>query len=285
MTSIEAAIPNRCPRTLTHFLSPSALACLLNLIGLGTHTSCLAGGPASAEVRETFAGQTFDRARWSVDRRSPPGVQIDLDGEALHVVVPPGAAGRPPAALHAKFALEGNFDIRANYAIKALPRPSKEWSNVEIFINGPDGAAAVIRTNHASQGNGYNLWFEPAPGLGIGGAWKHVPTGDKAGTLRLERVGRELRFWAAASGGQWQQIGSVPFGDQPIRQVEVRAITPALASALDFRLDDVIIRADRLIEPPRPSDSMSAWRLWVFVGIAALVLAAFWIWWRKSGFR
>lgn len=243
---------------------------LWGLLGPGSHGPCRADGPAAFEVRENFAGETFDRARWSVDRRSPPGVRVDLGGESLRIAVPGGPAGRPPAALRALFSIEGDFELRADYALEALPRPAQEWSNVEIFIDGPDGAAAVIRTNHATLGDGYTLWCEPAPGRGPG-AWKHVPTGDRAGTLRLERVGHELRFWAAAPGHEPRQLGTAPFGDRPVRRIEFRAITPRLRVPLAFRLDDIIARADRLIEPPRPADLMYGRSPWVIAAFAAFL--------------
>jgi hypothetical protein len=283
MTNSKIAKPDCVSRHVPAFApAAAALGWLLGLLAPGPHGLCRANGASPGEISETFAGDTFDRTRWWFDRRSPPGVRVELGGEILHVVVPPGAAGRPAASLRAQFAVEGDFDIRAEYEIKALPRPPKEWSNIEIFISGPDGAAAVIRTNHAVAGDGYSLWFEPSSGKGTGGAWKHMSTHDDAGTLRLERIGQELRFWAAARGGKMKMIGAVPLGDGPIRQVEVRGIAPATRSALDYRVDNISVRADRLIEPPKPADSLIGRGAWKIMAIFPLGAAVLWAWQRRA---
>lgn len=265
------------------------LAGLAVLIALVRQASCRADSPGPVEVRESFAGRSLDRARWMVDGRGPQGVKVNLRGGALHFVVPAGPSGRPPVALRSLFGLEGDFDIRADYEARSFPRPRKDWASIEIFVTGLDGAAAVIRTNHASLGPGYSLWCELAPGRVARGAWKHVPTRDRAGTLRIERVGRELRYWTAEPGGGFRALGSTDFGDGPIRQVEFRATVPDSKEALDFSLDNVAVRAGRLtaragrsIEPPAPSVSIFGAGIWVCGILAPLAAATAWFLFRKT---
>ena len=42
-----------------------------------------------------------------------------------------------------------------DYQIQSLPKPQKEWINVAILVGGSGGLAAVYRTNHFKEGQGY----------------------------------------------------------------------------------------------------------------------------------
>ena len=101
--------------------------------------------------------------------------------------------------LDSRFGLEGDFDISVDYSIRSLPRPEKEWTNLSIFIIGPDGMAAMTRTNNSNSGEGYSMWFQPWEGSKAKGTARNVPTQDKAGTLRLARLGKELALLCLGS--------------------------------------------------------------------------------------
>jgi hypothetical protein len=227
---------------------------------------------ATTSVREGFDDGSFARRTWSLDRRNPPGVRIALEGGELRWQIPAGPSGRPPALFRSRCTIGGDFAVRASYRLASLPMPREGWSNVEIFVSGLNGDAAVIRTNHATAGPGYSLWFEPAPGGGAKGDWKHAPTRDEAGVLELRRVGRTLRF--AAGAGEPKPLGTVEFGDGEISRIEVRVIVGASREPTVVAFDEVAIEAERIAEPPEPADSLfGAWS-WVGVGGAAAVAAA-----------
>jgi hypothetical protein len=222
-----------------------------------------------AQVREAFDSQNFDRDRWSIDPRSCPGLKSDLLANALHLVIPPGSANRPPAGLQGKFKIEGDFEIRMDYLARSLPRPQKDWSNVEIEIEGGGGAAAVIRTHHSKEGQGYTLWFGPSKGSGKAGKWKQIPTNASAGTLRLERSGGLLRYWVADQGQEPRKLGEVDYGTDPVDRVNIRVTAPASRSATDVTFDNIEVKADRIVGPSATAKPLlRRWETWV----AALVV-------------
>jgi hypothetical protein len=263
---------------------------LLVAFGLAGVTLALHAALGDSKPVEFLAdfgdGGSFDRWRWTLVPRSPPGVQLDLSGDSLHIVVPPGPSGRPPAVFRANFQIEGDFLLRMDYQIAALPKPKNEWVNVEIFLEGADGFASVARTNDAAHGHGYIMWFDPRDKQKAPGAWKHIPTSDQSGTLRLERVGNELVYSAASAvPGTDNRIGAAAFGSGPIHKIEFHVITrQELDSAVDVTLDNMAVKAARIIESQRPATSTFGPRSWigglaVVGGIAGTML---WLWYRKG---
>lgn len=251
---------------------------ILVIVALGMAFGALGGcrptgtGEGKPVIQEGFDGGSFERRLWSLDRRNPPGVSVSLDRGELRWQIPPGPLGRPAAVIQSRCTIGGDFDLRAQYRIETLPMPREGWSNVEIFISGGDGDAAVIRTNHATEGAGYSLWFEPSTGRDVEGSWKHVPTRDDSGLLRLRRVGQTLEF--VAGDGEGQPVGSVEYGGGPIDRVEFRIATAALRSPAVVAFDDLTIEGDRIVEPPPPADSNVGPRTWAAIGaVFAVVLA------------
>ncbi len=246
----------------------------LALVGLLAGISPPAFGDADSKaskkprIEEDFEG-AYDTALWMVDWMEG---SVDPTGDQLRMLIPPGPEGRAPAALEAAFRVEGDFDIRCDYALIAFPSPAREWLNAEIFVEGPDGAAAVIRTDHSQEGSGYTMWFEPAPEREADGTWKQVATSDQLGKLRLERTGDQLDFQVAGPGEvDFRTLGTVPFGTGPITKLAFRVVAPELNAPVEVLFDNIQIKADRLIEPPRPNGSR-----WGLLGrsVAIFVLLA-----------
>jgi hypothetical protein len=237
-----------------------------------------AGWPESTTLIESFDGGKLDSSNWMIDPMSPPGVKFDLVADGLRIRLPPGTHGRPPAVMQSRFEIEGNFDIRLSYRIGSLPKPKREWSNIEIYIDGQDGQAAVIRTNHAEVGPGYTLWYGPPKGSNKKGAWKHIPNRDDVGTLRLERSGRRLRFEAGYRPDGLREIGEVDFGDGTVEKLQFRLLVPETQADTDVAFEDVRVRADRLIGAPPPSKTMFGPRAWLGVVLVLLAASSVGIW-------
>ena len=96
------------------------------------------------------------------------------------------------------------------------------------------------------------------------GKRRDVSTQDKTGTLRLARVGKELRFYAAASGQPQKEIGTVDFGDRPIDKVAFQVFTPASKAPIDIEFDN--IRSKPIVSPswsmfPRPETALFGFSL------------------------
>jgi hypothetical protein len=205
--------------------------------------------------------------------------KVDFSKKKMRLVIPPGPDKRPLMGLGSRFGFEGNFDISVDYAIRSLPKPEKEWVNLSIFVIGPDGMAAMTRTHNSKSGQGYSLWFQPVEGSKAKGSGRDEPTQDNAGTLRMARIGKELRFYSWASGKPQKEIGAVDFGDRPIDKVAFQVFTPAMKSPIDFEYDNISVKADhftKIVYVP-PSGSFSLFQ--VLAGLAVVVLVLLIGWW------
>jgi hypothetical protein len=234
-----------------------------------------------AEVDESFANRDFDRARWTMGNLNVAAAKADLSRGTLRLVVPAAPAMRPLLGLDSRFGLEGDFEISVDYTLRSLPRPEKEWVNVSIYIQGADGQAAMTRTNDLKSGQGYNVWFQPGAGSKAKGAGQSVPTEDKAGSLKLERVGSELRCSAAAKGQSLHQIAAVEFGTRPVQQVGFHILAPAMKAPVDVEFDNVHVKAERFTGLAPPTPAGYGVLLWVLAAGVVFIAAALVWWWRN----
>jgi hypothetical protein len=253
-----------------------ALICLASIAG---EYSANSQETAPTEIIETFTGGNFDRMRWTLSNIGVQVAKVDFSKGAMRVVVPPTTIKQPLMGLESRFGLEGDFDISVDYSIRSLPRPAEEWVNLSIFIQGPPGMAAMTRTNHSKSGDGYSIWFQPSKESKAKGTVSTVPTSDRAGTLRLARVGKELFYYASSRGQPLKQIGTVDFGDQPIDLVGFHVLPPVLKTPIDFEYDNISVKADRFTKLVFiPPSSNASW-FWVLSGLAVILLILLW-WWK-----
>jgi hypothetical protein len=228
------------------------------------------------KVEESFARDAYDKNLWAVERI---GAKVDPTRAQLKIEIPKGPAGRPPLGLRARFRIEGDFDIRAGYAINAWPMPKKEWINLEVYIESADGPAAVIRTNHAKEGSGYTLWHEPADKKNSG-AWKQIATKDIKGTLRLKRSGERLQFFVGGPAGDaLRELGTISYGTSPVSALMFRVVVPETLTPVDVAFGKIEIEAERLIGPPGPAKWMFGRRAWMGAGaaVAGTLVIAVWL--------
>ena len=211
------------------------------------------------------------------------GARVDPGGGQLTIIVPKGLQGRPPAGLKARFRIEGDFDARAQYRIGSWRRPKRQSINVEIYVEGPDGAASVMRTNHAQAGSGNSFWYGPADSKRQG-AWKQVATNETSGWLRLKRLGGELQFFVSGPGAaNFRPLGAVDFGTAPITNVSFRVSVPETESAVQVAFGKIEIEAQRVVEPPRAAGSMFGTRAWLGGGVVLVVATGLGAWvWRRT---
>ena len=261
--------------SLSRFL---ALVTFLASIAAGYRAESQESAPT--EINETFSGGNFDRMKWTLGNIGVQIAKVDFSKGTMRVVIPPSTIKQPLMGLESRFGLEGDFDISVDYSIRSLPRPANEWVNLSIFLQGAPGMAAMTRTNHSKSGDGYSIWFQPPEKSKAKGTASSVPTSDRAGTLRLARIGTELYFYASARGRPLKEIGKVDFGDQPIDLVGFHVLTPALTSPIDFEYDNVSVKADRFTKLVFiPPSSNSTW-FWVLSGLAVISFVFLGWWWK-----
>src|SRR5262249_33647539 len=114
---------------------------------------------------------------------------------------------------------------------------------------------------------------------------KHpAPAASKKGRLRLVRQGPELLFFAGEDDGDFTLLAREEFGAKDLKDVRILASTGWMGTALEVRVTDFSIRAEKLLksttggggfadvaadeEPPRPFN----WRLPALAGAVAAAL-------------
>jgi len=233
---------------------------------------------AVTEIKETFTGGDFDRTRWALVNTTVAITKTDFSKGVMRLIVPPGPDMRPIMGLNSRFGLDGDFDVSVDYSIRSLPRPEKEWVNLSIFIMGPDGMAAISRTNIANSGHGYSRWFQPPAGSKSQVQASSVSTEDKTGTMRLARVGKELRYYACARGQPFHQIGAVEFGDHPVDTLAFQVLAPALKTPIDAEYDNISVTADRITGLVFVPQSDYGYFPWIVSGLVVVALVLL-LWW------
>jgi hypothetical protein len=239
---------------------------------------------AATEITETFSAGDFDRTRWALANTTVAITKADFSKGVMRMIIPPGPDMRPLLGLNSRFGLEGDFEIRVDYAIHSLPRPEKEWANLSIFIQGPDGMAAMTRTHNMATGHGFSRWFQPPADSKAKVEAGGEPTVDRSGTLRLVRVGKELQYSAAARGQPFHSIGTVAIGDRPIDTVGFQVLAPPMKAPIDLEYDNISVKADRLTGLTYVPESGYGPLPWILGGALVVALALLW-WWsakRKS---
>ncbi len=260
------------------------LAAILGVAACQPDGSASGQDTAATEIVENFDRHDYDHMRWTLNNLGVSLTKVSFSDGTLRINVPPAIEKRPLMGLESRFGVEGDFEIRVDYRIRAMPRPQTEWVNASIFIIGPDGMAAITRTNNSATGDGYSLWFQPPDGSKAKGAATNVKTSDRAGTLYLARSGAQLAFSSSARGQPPNTIGSVEYGEKPIDKVAFHLLVPPMKSPVDIEFDSIAIKANRftrLAFTPPPQQSWLA-SILVATAVAAVFGAACYIWTQRS---
>ncbi|MGO8753329.1 MAG: hypothetical protein ACLQNE_45920 [Thermoguttaceae bacterium] len=257
------------------FWPPRIALAMLVLALLRSDGVCASG---KMRIQEDFHGNRLDLTQWSVEGA---GARSEVANGRFEIAIPAGPAGRPPFGLQGHFKVEGDFEIRAGYAANSLPMPKKDWVNVAIFIEGPSGVAAVMRTNHSKEGAGYSMWSEPPRSEKRPGVWKQVPTTDQKGVLCLQRTGATLRFLVGSGAdGALRELGTVEYGAGSVENIEFRVVVPETASPVEVAWDKTVIEADKIIGAPKPALSMFGPRAWMSLAFLACAVGGGFLYWK-----
>jgi hypothetical protein len=237
---------------------------------------------SAAEIRETFESGDPDRVRWSLLL----GGNLKFDGKTgwMRLSLEPGPAERGPVGLGSKFRLAGDFEASCDFEIRELAPPKEHWINIEIFVEGVDGAASVLRHTHSTDGDGYAAWSH-SPVENRPGAWERKKTTDRRGTLKLQRVGEKLLFQYVGADGNVETLEEYAFGTGPIDSIQYRVLCPSTTETrTEVGMGNLVVRADEIIEPPLPATSSVGdygWARLIGVGSVLLLVLAGFLAWRK----
>ena len=211
----------------------AATVAVVALVGAGGWSLSRSGG-GSGGLGDDFDGASVDPARWAV--RSIGSVQGDVvqDGGLARFEVT--TVGEGALALESTCRLTGDFDVRVAYALLEWPASSGARVGIVVAGAGESDGGAVERL---SEGEGQLAGERYATHIA-----DHLdtrPTDDRAGELRLTRVGDVMTGYARPDpGAPWEEVASRRTGDSsdPLRlQVWGRSIGPVVVAMDDFAAD------------------------------------------------
>jgi Protein of unknown function (DUF1583) len=187
-------------------------------------------------------------------------------------------------AIETKFAIHGDFDLRASYEVLASPAPLTGYgAGPELLIKPPgdwDKIASLSRFTRPKD-TVYSAAFvrKINEQTMVSGNWP--ATSAKKGTLRLLRAGPILVYFVAEGEKQeFRPIYQVEFGAEDLEMARLAAVTGGSPTAVDVLWKEIEVRAEAL--PGLPSTStatpgQSPW--WVLaVAVAVAVFAGFAVW-------
>jgi serine/threonine protein kinase len=228
------------------------------------------------ELRPAYPQEVF----WSLKGKAEKGPPLELIGpdaescvhfeaNGLRIVMPRGQPEEGPmAGVTANVAVQGDFEITVRYEILQEPdhsdgahRPMRLWLTAHVDDE-HDSHALISRIRWKDGRPRYGMWLrvwnnkdtEPGPVIG-----KQVPTDAKAGSLRLVRVGANLRY-AAAEGARPElvKLHELPFTDAALKGVRLVCGVGGRDSSLDVRFTDLHIRAASLPRLPATASQPGA---------------------------
>lgn len=210
-----------------------------------------------------------------------------MESEGLRIRLP---AQRPQpgsgVGITPRFAISGDFEITASYDLVSAEQATKgRGSGVSLYlvIGEPMQAAATLgRVNRPEEGESYVLWRALRKEKREGGDRMHIlPAKVNTGKLRLARSGSQLHYLVAEGKSQdFRELAREEFARGDVRLLRLAANTGESPTALDVRLRDLRIRAERL---PREPAAATIWnRVWLVQGaLLGLGAAGYHLWrWR-----
>jgi serine/threonine-protein kinase len=240
--------------------------------------------------RQSFLDKQYD---YRSLRISAPGGATSLvrpDPRGVRIIIPPKLG--ETVAIETKFAIHGDFDLRAGYEILACPTPDRGWgAGPEVLVKLPGGwdklasLSRFARPADTKSARPADTIYSAAFVREVEGERKTTgnwpATSARKGTFRLVRTGPILHYLVAEGDKpEFRQICQVEFGAEDLEMARLAAVTGGSPTAVDVLWKDIELRAEALpglpgtsTETPRPSP----W-LVLAVAVAVAVLAGFAVW-------
>jgi hypothetical protein len=163
----------------------------------------------------------------------------------LRVHVMPRRGQSPPVGIRTRGAIEGDFEFRVDYAIVSIPKFDDGEIKAEIAFDCGNGGASLTRSVLPNNKHHYFVWSRrPA-------TYRVFPTEHQSGTLLLKRTGESLSFQVAGPDGQFEELGSIPYHDGPVKQCRLWVWGPPGDAPYEWTFDNLEIVAGRILYPGR----------------------------------
>jgi serine/threonine protein kinase len=249
-------------------------------------TDPTAGGAGAAGPPELNAGflQDLRSADLSHSLLRPMGEGVSLEAEGVRIKLPAGQ-GMPGAGLATNAEVHGDFEITGSFEILKADRPDVGYGvGVSLFVAIDPNTNDAVTLARRLMPDGKTVFVSNRM-TPVNGQLRHkvktVPSTAAAGRLRIQRVGPKVRF-LVAEGNQvdYVQVDEVEFPTEDVRFVQFGGNTGRSASALDVRLLNFALRAERVAGAagPRPDvpaeDAPAGGKGWLAAGVLVGLLLA-----------
>jgi serine/threonine protein kinase/DNA-directed RNA polymerase subunit RPC12/RpoP len=184
-----------------------------------------------------FRGNPLPRELVLFGVTSPAVCEIQPEG--LRTTIPkPWIHPKGGVGVRTAFGLKGDFDVTASFEFLQQERPANGYGvGVHLKVERTDAVAGLIGRSDMADGD-FIKWVRTKVADG------RLPCSDKAGTLRLKRIGSTLSFlYASGSHGKdFRLIQQRDFGTTEIDYFDLEAGTGRQPVTVDVRWLELRIR-------------------------------------------
>lgn len=211
------------------------------------------------------------------------------DDKGLRINLQANRPKRGPVGVATRFRVRGNFEITASYEIlnadvgtKGYGAGARLWVKLDAPTTDVISLGRVDRVKDGRIFVAYRV-SKDASGKDVPQT-QTAPSQARHGKLRLARTGTTLAFLVAdGDATDFREIHRLEVGSHDLEQVQFTATTGDQPTAVDLRLRDLTLRADKLPSAPSTAGS-TAWLWWAACAAGAVILLGglgFWFWARR----
>ena len=205
----------------------------------------------------------------------------ERDG-GIRLYLPADPKGAKQTGMYSYFALAGDFEVSANYAVIDVPMPTKGYGagfGLAVDTGGPEGDVTVRRGQWIGEGDGVQV----VRGQKIDGEMKYetkfFPTTAKQGRFVLRREKDEVVVLAAANPtSEPTELHRVPFTETTVRSFRVFADSGGSPTIVHGRITALTATAGEITGgiPEHDRDKFPVWGIVVSVVLATLLGLLVW---------
>jgi hypothetical protein len=185
---------------------------------------------------------------WEVAQVSP---RIRPSPQGLRFELPAGVPKVQHAGIHPKLELSGDFSVILKYA-ELRTTVGGDWgAGLELRVRFHRGNSEVetgLQARDWKSGKHWRaVWHQKTPLGDFAYDDESMPGFPAAGRVRLERRGPILySFFAEGDSDDYRLVNQRPIGTEDIEMVQVEAVAADAACGVEFCVESLKIRADRM---------------------------------------
>jgi hypothetical protein len=227
---------------------------------LGTEVVWLGASPAGPQPRATDFRQDFRTLDPNSPFLRPVGRGTQPDDRGARLILPAGEGKLPHSGLMTGFVVRGDFDATFSYEVLKADRPNTGYGvGVSLYAVVDTKTNDAVSLARRVMPDGTTVFFsdrlKPTDGRTIH-QYKSMPSANPAGKVRLQRVGRAIRYLVAdGTDADFVQMDEQEFGTGDVAHVQVGGDAGGSEAGLDARLLSFSVHAAELPGLPAPAPS------------------------------